>query len=170
MTDKPNDILARQLMERFLDGATTIAEEKQLYAYFRQNSGIAPDLMQYREMMNWYAALGQDTQKAAVKPFRAKLARFKWVAAAVITLIAVAIPLYRSYEQRQLLYATYEGSYIIRNGVKYTNVPSIISELQSSEKYVAEITNIYSRDIIYQEITEAIDDEDVRNIILGHFE
>lgn len=45
----------QQLIERFLEGETSNAEEQVLYDYF-ENKEIAPDLMPYRKMFRWYAA------------------------------------------------------------------------------------------------------------------
>ena len=49
------EIRIRQLVNRFLDGATTNAEEQTLYDYFA-GEDIAPELMQYRDMFRWYSA------------------------------------------------------------------------------------------------------------------
>lgn len=165
-----DDIQARKLLERFLDGATSIAEENRLYSYFAQTQ-LPADMQPYREMMEWYAGLRPAQHPATTGRKRFILRRFRVAAAAVIAAAAVtvALPLYRSYEQRQSLYATYEGSYVIRNGVKYSNISSIISDLQASEEYVSAITDTYSGDIAYDEITRAIADEDVRRMILEHF-
>ena len=50
------EIRIRQLVNRFLDGATTNAEEQTLYDYFA-GEDIAPELMQYRDMFRWYSGL-----------------------------------------------------------------------------------------------------------------
>ena len=49
------EIKIRQLINRFLDGETTNAEEQMLYDYFA-GEDIAPELMQYRDMFRWYSA------------------------------------------------------------------------------------------------------------------
>ena len=42
-----NDI--KRLIERFLEGDTSLQEEKTLYDYFR-NAEVAPELLEYKEM------------------------------------------------------------------------------------------------------------------------
>lgn len=43
------------LIERFLEGETSNAEEQTLYRYF-ESGEVDPALEKYREMFKWYAA------------------------------------------------------------------------------------------------------------------
>lgn len=72
-----DDRQAQALMEKFLNGATTIAEEQQLYRYFAAGD-VAPVLQQYRPMMQWYRSLSADTVTAGkpVQRRRSPLNRF----------------------------------------------------------------------------------------------
>ena len=45
--EKTHDI--QVLIERFLEGETSLQEERRLYSYF-QNENIAPELQEYKEM------------------------------------------------------------------------------------------------------------------------
>lgn len=45
------------LVERFLDGETTLAEEKQLYDYFSQNENVDESLLPYAEYFRDLAVL-----------------------------------------------------------------------------------------------------------------
>ena len=49
-----SDDLLRHLVDRFLAGDTTPADERRIYDYYRSHSLLPPDLEQYRAMFRWY--------------------------------------------------------------------------------------------------------------------
>ena len=128
------EIRIRQLVNRFLDGATTNAEEQTLYDYFA-GENIAPELMQYSDMFRWYSA-GMPERNA--KQRRMPLRRILALAASVLLLVGIGFGIHR-YQQQQAEYALYEGSYIIRNGVKTTDISKILPELKATEQKVSEM-------------------------------
>lgn len=122
----------QQLIERFLEGATTNAEEQMLYEYFN-GKNIAKGLEAYQEMFRWYAD-GMPEQKTKLH----KKTYAKWLAIAASLLLLIGIGFgYRYYQGQQELYAIYEGSYIVRDGVKNTDIKQILPELQATEQEVA---------------------------------
>lgn len=131
----------QQLIGRFLEGRTSNAEEQLLYDYFSEEN-VAPELTQYREMFRWYAAgMPERKAKSIMLPHLTKTAR-RWLAAAVSLLILIGIGLgYRSYQEQQSEYAIYEGSYIIRDGKKITDLRQILPILKATEQEVSEIMN-----------------------------
>lgn len=121
----------QQLTERFLEGATSNAEEQTLYEYFAGEE-VAESLKPYREMFRWYAAgMPQNRTESRETPRRLLAA-----AASLLLLVGIGFG-YRYYQEQQELYAIYEGSYIIRNGVKNTDIKQILPELQATEQEVA---------------------------------
>ena len=113
----------KQLIERFLEGETTNAEEQQLYDYF---SGSVPkSLRKYQPMFRWYAE---------GMPERATTRRLwpRWVAAASVVLLIGAGLAYYGHRQREAEMALYEGSYIIRDGQKITDLKTIMPELRNT--------------------------------------
>lgn len=142
------DKIMELLVDKFLDGATTNAEEQQLYEYFAGNN-VARRLRKYTPMFGWYAGgmKGQlpDIWDAACK---CRKARTRWIRAAVSTaaailLIAGVTVAYVQYRQTQRLYATYEGSYIVRNGKKITDIKSILPELKRIEHQARALDSRY---------------------------
>ena len=129
----------QQLIGRFLDGRTSNAEEQLLYDYFSEEN-VAPELAQYREMFRWYAAgMPERKAKSIVLPRLTKTAR-RWLAVAASLLILIGIGFgYRSYQKQQSEYAIYEGSYIIRDGKKITDLRQILPILKATEQEVLEI-------------------------------
>ena len=124
----------QQLIERFLNGETTNAEEQMLYDYFA-GEDVSPELIKYREMFRWYSA-GMPEMNA--KQHRMPLRRILALAASVLLLLGIGFGIHR-YQQRQAEYALYEGSYIIRNGVKITDISKILPELKATEQKVSEM-------------------------------
>jgi len=125
-----------QLIERFLDAETTNAEEQILYYYFA-GSDIAPELMQYREMFRWYS---DGMPKMRAKQPSITLRRILGFAASLLLLVGIGFGIYR-YQQQQKEYAIYEGSYIIRNGMKITDISKILPELKATEQSISEKIN-----------------------------
>ena len=125
----------QQLIERFLNGETTNAEEQTLYDYFASDN-VAESLRQYQGMFRWYAE-GMPAIRGHKKTYiRTILA----IAASLLLLVGVGLG-YWHYQQQQEEYAIYEGSYIIRDGKKITDIRQILPELKAAEQEVSELMN-----------------------------
>ncbi|MBR1401257.1 MAG: hypothetical protein IJ562_06660 [Prevotella sp.] len=125
----------QQLIERFLNGETTNAEEQALYDYF-DGEDIAESLKQYQEMFHWYA----NGMPAISRHKRTYVAAILAIAASLLLLVGVGLG-YWHYQQQQEEYAIYEGSYIIRDGKKITDIRQILPELKAAERKVSEMMN-----------------------------
>ena len=124
----------QQLIQRFLEGETTNAEERMLYDYFNKDN-VAASLRPYLEMFRWYSA-GIPEQKA--NPRKRLYAKWLAIAASMLLLVGIGFG-YRYYQEQQELYAIYEGSYIIRDGKKMTDIKQILPELEATEREVSEM-------------------------------
>ncbi|MCC8037958.1 MAG: hypothetical protein LIP02_07485 [Bacteroidales bacterium] len=145
-----NDIQARALMERFLSADTTLAEERQLRAYFAAGP-VADDLAPMAEMMGWYQSLSEQASPApihrqgapspspatatATKSRLSLWIRLSAVAASVALIIAMAWSMSLSSRTESPEYLAYQGSYVIVNGHKITDVSQIIDQLKWAESY-----------------------------------
>lgn len=110
-----------RLVERFLDGLTTNAEEQELYDYFQGR--VRGKLKKYQPMFQWYAE-GMPERKQTHRLWP-KVA----VAASVAAVVGAGLMVVQRQEPSAEL-ALYEGSYIIRNGQKNSNLEEILPELQ----------------------------------------
>lgn len=132
----------QQLITRFLDGETTNAEEQTLYDYFAGDD-VAEGLRQYQEMFRWYAQGMPEVcsgPTASLLRLNSRFTRTKLLAIAASLLLLVGVGLgYWQYQQQQEEYAIYEGSYIIRDGKKMTDIRQILPELKAVEREVSEI-------------------------------
>ena len=129
-----NEKEIQQLIERFLYGETCNAEEQVLYDYFN-GKDVADNLISYREMFRWYAA-GMPEQKT--NPPKRTYVRWLAIAASLLLLVGIGFSVWQ-YQKQQEQYAIYEGSYIIRNGIKNTDIKEILPELKATELQVSEM-------------------------------
>lgn len=144
----------RRTIDRFLAGETSLGEERALYDFFRR-SDLPADLAAYREMFQWYASLAEagkeeakgstDTTPAPrpVSGSKARLLRMRpmqWIsAAAVIALLfTIGFVLRTPSTSVPEEYLSYEGSYIIRDGKKITDLSVVVPEIQRAEQMVNE--------------------------------
>lgn len=136
-------IKIQYLIERFLNGETTLAEEQSLYDYF-QRQEVDKEFEQYQEMFRWYAnGMPEEVLEKKSKNRKAIAMRMKWafigIAASLLILVGVGV---KKYQKLQEEYAIYEGSYIVRDGKKMTDIKEILPELKATEQKVAEMMEL----------------------------
>jgi hypothetical protein len=125
---------AKEQIERFLNGETTNAEEKELYAFFA-GTGVPRSLKKYQPMFVWYAGgmKGELPKKQYTSfPLWKKLG----IAASVVIVLGVGFGVYHHIDNQKYEYL--EGSYIIRNGKKITDIKAILPELRQTNKLAVE--------------------------------
>lgn len=135
MTMKPSDRDIHRLVEKFMNGATTLSEEHELYAYFH-GSAVADDLQQMRELFLGLEGLesldGLGKQQKAEerpKPVASRLRLRPWltaVAATLLTLIVVSAALYVNHQQNYCEAIVY--------GQKVTDKTAIRAEMAQTMK------------------------------------
>lgn len=135
-----------QLIERFFDGATTLAEEDRLYRFFASDS-VPEELEQYREMFLDFGAMPFDdasgtdagavagVEMAASEVVARPLVVRMWhyVAAAVAAVFIVGgIILANDMLERRDLEARYGGSYVVVNGKRVDDLKKILPQIEST--------------------------------------
>ena len=83
--------LVEQLIEKYFQGATTIAEEKQLKAYFSSND-VAPHLVKYQPLFGYFETQKetQFAQKLPLQPRKQNNVKWMGIAASFIILFGLA--------------------------------------------------------------------------------
>lgn len=137
MTMKPSDNDIHRLVERFMEGDTTLSEEHELYAYFHGNA-VADDLQQMRELflglegLESLDGLGkQQKTEERPKPVSRRLRLHPWltaVAATLLTLFVVSAALYVNHQQNYCEAIVY--------GQKVTDKTAIRAEMAQTMKAV----------------------------------
>ncbi|MCM1076233.1 MAG: hypothetical protein NC411_02590 [Bacteroides sp.] len=180
------------IINRFLDGETTLDEEKALYAFFKRPD-LPPEAAPYREMFQWYASIASanatdvcKTDNEADRQSRNRLSALRvlplrpwqWagVAAMLALLLTIGITMRRPYVPEE--YLSYEGSYIVRDGKKITDLNIVVPEIMRTEKLIDE--SMDAIDMSLDEVDNAFDstvlsdydlsDPDVKDIIYSTFD
>jgi hypothetical protein len=178
------------LLERFFEGQTSNAEERQLYLFFRQKE-IPEELIRFKPVVRYFENGLADELKCSPKDARAQNIavnvpfwrnyRVIWggVAASLQAILCTTLFLFKNTGTDS--FDPFEGSYIIRNGVRITDLNLIRPELEATmrevmqqeeamEQMIAQLTEITNiENLIMQQIEEQhrqilddIQDEDVR--------
>jgi hypothetical protein len=118
------------MLNRFFEGQTSGEEEQTLYRFFRQD-GLPAHLARYKPVFRYFeTGLAEELPAASVAPPRILPPR-----RAVLTVLAAAILagcIFCLPCRKTEPFDPYEGSYIIRNGVRITDPELIRPELEKS--------------------------------------
>lgn len=163
------------LVDRFLDGETTLEEEHRLYAFFQQDE-VPEEWTEYKEMFRDYAALdfhapGMEAKESRAIPSGkafALFARYAASVAAILLTVFVIGQAMRVHEERQLA-AHYGGSYMIVDGVRIddlakiqASIKDVLSESRCIEQEYSAAEEIRKAE---QDILDGIKDESEREHI-----
>lgn len=171
---------ARELISRFLDADTSLDEENALYCYFRQTN-LPKDIEAYRPMFQWYKnALTSPATTSHNKYMWLKRRLIRRISVAAITILFLSIGIsfiigltYNQADDTEL-YARYDGSYIVRDGIKITDAKVIIPEIQRIERMIEQIDEKLSKyddenTVVLNSIYEAYPNPVIREIIINEF-
>jgi uncharacterized membrane protein YvbJ len=118
------------LLERFFEGQTSNEEERRLYLFFRREK-LPDELAQYKEIVTYFESGLADELDAPKNVKMLKEVRKKrwlvWgsIAASFLILLSSTFFIFRNTDP-------YEGSYIVRNGVRITDLNLIRPELEAA--------------------------------------
>lgn len=141
-----------QTIERFMAGETSLAEERELYAFFARKD-LPDGLEAYRPMFAWYASLGIESpatgdsgsleaetekHKEAAKTRVLHFKPWQWISIAAMFVLIFAVGFYLRSSGPSIPeeYLSYEGSYIIRGGKKITDLRVVVPEILRTEDIV----------------------------------
>lgn len=130
---KTDEARLRELLDRFFEARTSTAEERELYALF-SSPNLPADLASMRPLLGWFAE-GMPAAPAtpAVKSVAPRRTLFAFVAS-IAAMIAIIITLGVDYSASAAdHYAMYEGSFVMRNGQRITDLRQIMPQLRAVE-------------------------------------
>ena len=152
MTDMTDHSEIDLLISRFLDGETSLDEEKALYAFFSRPD-VPEELEPYRRMFGWYSSLAsageamQPTDMTTAMPAamptgkrpRFRLLRpWQWGAVAAMLALLFTVGFFLRTPSIPEEYLAYEGSYIVRDGKKITDLRIVVPEILRTQQVVDE--------------------------------
>jgi hypothetical protein len=102
--------LVEQLIEKYFQGETTIAEEKQLKAYFSSND-VAPHLVKYQALFGYFETQKgtQFEQKLPLQPRKQNTVKWMGIAASFVVLFGWATFYFSTPEPKQDDLGTYDN-------------------------------------------------------------
>lgn len=171
MTDKNKYI--EELLERFFEGETSNTEEQFLYRFFA-GKDVPEYLLPYKLAFTYFESGLKNEFAENVAPVR-RARKSKWILwagiAAVLLALVLLSPLYL-----QKPFDPYEGSYIVRNGVKITDPEIIRPELEATVQRVLQqkeemeyiVVSLMEKENYPQSIEEQVQSQ--KNEILEHFQ
>ena len=155
------------LLERFFEGQTSNEEERQLYLFFRQDE-IPEELIRYKPVVTYFASgLFDELEGSMQKPLHVSNRKKQWIfwssiAASFLIILCSTLFFFNNTKS----FDPYEGSYIIRNGVRITDLDIIRPELEATvqkamqqeaeiEQMIARLTEMATiENLILQQIEE----------------
>ncbi|GGJ99284.1 hypothetical protein [Parabacteroides faecis] len=136
-TEKQKHI--EELLERFFDGETSNTEEQELYSFF--NSPEVPEALEsYRSVFGYFeTGIKEEFHEKIVENERSfpwkSVKKWLWVGISVAASILLFL-VYTFRTEQPDPFNPYEGSYIVRNGVRITNMDEILPELEYTVREV----------------------------------
>lgn len=134
----------KQLIELFMEGETSLEQERTLYAYFAQRD-IDPELEEYRQIFQGFASICQTATGGAdvpvSQPVRKRMRlplRIAICAAASVTLV-FGILNFADNQEEMRLERLYGGSYMIVNGVRTDDLQKIQPEIERILAYAEQM-------------------------------
>jgi hypothetical protein len=117
------------LVNRFFEGKTSNEEEKELYSFFNQEN-IPLELKRYKLVFRYFEKFPSAGNAEMI--FGGKVRPKFWTAVGIAAafMAIVGLNIYKKLDNNR--YNPYEGSYIIRNGVKITDPKTIRPEIEKS--------------------------------------
>jgi len=129
-----------ELVERFFDGQTSNEEERELYDFF-SSENVPEHLFPYRQVFAYFETgikeevNYQTPERKNIQSFRKKKITI-WASIAASILILISFGIYHFTREKE--FNPYEGSYIIRNGIKITDPKIVNPEIEKTLVFVSE--------------------------------
>lgn len=130
--------LVEQLLEKYFQGETKIAEEKQLKAYFSSND-VTPHLVKYQSLFGYFETQKetQFKQKIPLQPRKQSTVKWMGIAASFVMLFGLATFYFYSSEPKQEDLGTYD------------NPEEAFAATQKALLMVSEQVNIGMESVVY---------------------
>jgi len=139
------------LVERFFEGQTSNEEERKLYAFFA-NENIPEHLLPYRPVFEYFEtgikeeSDNQTVERENIQSTSSKKIRI-WVSVAASILILISFGIYHFTREKEP--NPYEGSYIVRNGVKISD-PKIVNPEIKKTLYLVQLQEEKNNQLLRQ--------------------
>lgn len=151
-----------QFIGRFMEGETSNAEEAALYKFFREEN-IPEKLKMYKPMFAYFEGGLKREEPLVHEPHAQK--RWRRYILPVITGVAacfIGAVGFMHYEQKQNLYNSYSGSYVIEHGRRLSDIRQIMPKLKMVEMHADEAELQHRSDRLTKNVLNDIADPSIR--------
>lgn len=157
---KPNTTDIKRLIDLFMEGETSLEQERTLYSYFATIENVPSELEEYKEMLQGFAAIDKSASKieqpiARPAQKRISLRTIAIYAAASVALLAGFFVLVDKQEEARLE-SLYAGSYMIVDGKRIDDLQKIKPEIDRILAYAEQMEQSTSISSHLQSIEEYI--------------
>lgn len=157
---KPTTTDIKQLIDLFMEGETSLEQERTLYSYFATGENIPSELEEYKDMFLGFAAIDQSAAKveppiALPERRHISLRTIAIYAAASVALLAGIFVLADKQEEARLE-SLYAGSYMIVDGKRIDDLQKIKPEIDRILAYAEQMEQSTSISSHLQGIEEYI--------------
>lgn len=166
-----------QFINRFMEGETSNEEESALYNFF-QEEAIPEKLKMYKPIFAYFAGglkeedlpldKGDKISSAKIVPLPRISSVYRRWRKFIVPLVAGAAACFigviglEHYEQKQNLYDSYSGSYVIEHGRRLSDIRTIMPKLKKVEIHADEAASQHQGDRLTQNVLNEIADPSVR--------
>jgi hypothetical protein len=132
--------LVEQLLKQYFEGTTTIAEEKQLKAYFSSND-VAPHLAKYQALFGYFETQKEIhfEQKLPLQPRKQRTVKWIGIAASFVVLFGLSTFYFYPTKSKNVELGTFE------------NPEEAYAATQKALLMVAEQVNVGMESVVYLE-------------------
>ncbi|WP_282055175.1 hypothetical protein [Maribacter luteus] len=88
-----------KLLEKYLEGSTSIVEEKELRAYFAQEN-VAAHLKQYAPMFQYFS-IAKEERYTKELPLKKRSINYKWLSIAAMAVLLFGIYFGKEYQEKK---------------------------------------------------------------------
>ncbi|MDV7138540.1 hypothetical protein R3X28_06620 [Maribacter sp. TH_r10] len=88
-----------KLLEKYLEGSTSIVEEKELRAYFAQEN-VAAHLKQYAPMFQYFS-IAKEERYTKELPLKKRNINYKWLSIAAMAVLLFGIYFGKEYQEKK---------------------------------------------------------------------
>jgi hypothetical protein len=171
-----------ELLERFFDGETSNEEERELYRFFAQED-IPVHLRRYKPVFSYFESglekeiglLAGEGAEPLAPPRPTMPKRWLRMAVGMAASLLILMGAGLLFMKKANAFDPYEGSYIVRNGIRITDISLIRPELEATvrqallqeEKANRLLSDLTGPDTRLEQIQQRIDRQNEE--IINHF-
>jgi len=135
-----------ELLDKYFDGKTTLAEEKQLKAYFSSDD-VAPELAQFKPLFGYYTIEQKSETQKIFKLNKKSNKQWLWAAATVVIMIGIGLTVLQKNPNQPEQLGTFDNPEIAYQEAQkaFQLIAENLNKGKQNIKYLEEFENSKNR-------------------------